>query len=437
MSIAQATPEKPHTTAQPIVCDEIGSLNPVAWQGTTKSLGDDYAAVLRLHDNRFLNVREHRGRIEILGRDRVGVLRLPSGRRVLIRTKLPGVVLVDWLAYLGEFPDIQHWDQNGNILQDDSYQSVLTSIFLHELDIVTRRHLRMDFVKSVVESPDIRGRILSHHLAQRLWRLPAIPQAVRGRNINTPQNQMLAAALDRVLIFSFDLQPESHAMLRQLRHSWSGILRSTHDLEQIIHSSMSATPTAGYRSALQLARLILTGATFDPTPGSGGDTFTISLARMWENSVSKICRELSATTGWQVAPRSETIRCWDDADRPEGPRRSMIVDTMLYRGEQRWILDAKYKRDFGNESRSDRFQMCGYVLGFGASRATLVYPTESEAITPHRGLLSTSFGNKSVTIDTIALPMIEGPKRCRKRLFEFFAKSDALKCAKQTPTNTP
>jgi hypothetical protein len=107
VSIAQATPEKPHTTAQPIVCDEIGSLNPVAWRGTTKSLGDDYAAILRLHDNRFLNVREHCGQIEIFGRDRVGVLRLPSGRRVLIRTKLPGLVLVEWLAYLGEFPDIQ------------------------------------------------------------------------------------------------------------------------------------------------------------------------------------------------------------------------------------------------------------------------------------------------------------------------------------------
>lgn len=435
--MAQVTSETLRTTAQPIVCDETGSLNPVAWRGTAKDLREDYAAILRLHENRFLDVREHCGQIEIFGRDRVGVLRLPSGRRVLIRTKVPGVVLVDWLAYLGEFPDIQHWDQNGNIAQDDSYQSVLARIFLHELDIVTRCHLRMDFVKSVVESPDIRGRILSHRLAQRLYRLPAIPQTVRGRDINTPQNQMLAAALDRVLILAGELGPESHASLRKLRHAWSGISRSTHDLEQIIQSSMSATPTAGYRSALRLARLILTGATFDPAPGSGGDTFTISLARMWENSVSKMCRELSATTGWQVAPRSETIRCWDDANGPDGPSRSMIADTMLYQGDQRWILDAKYKRDFGNESRSDRFQMCGYVLGFGASRATLVYPIASDAITPHRVLLSTSFGNRCVTIDTVALPMTEGPKRCQERLFEFFAESDALKRAKQTPTNAP
>lgn len=423
--MAQITSETLRTTAQPIVCDETGSLNPVAWRGTAKDLREDYAAILRLHESRFLDVREHCGQIEILGRDRVGILRLPSGRRVLIRTKVPGLVLVEWLAYLGEFPDIQNWDQNGNISQYDSFQTVLVGIFLHELDIVTRCHLRMDFVKSVVESPDIRGRILSHRLAQRLYRLPAIPQTVRGRDINTPQNQMLAAALDRVLILAGEIGPEKLALLRQLRHAWSGISRSTHDLEQIIQSSMSATPTAGYRSALQLARLILRGATFDPAPGSGGDTFTISLARMWEKSVSKMCRELSATTGWKVAPRSETIRCWDDAKGPDGPSRSMIADTMLYQGEQRWILDAKYKRDFGNESRSDRFQMCGYVLGFGASRATLVYPTASAAITPHRVLLSTSFGNRSVTIDTMALPMIDGPTHCREQLFEFFAKSDA------------
>lgn len=120
---------------------------------------------------------------------------------------------------------------------------------------------------------------------------------------------------------------------------------------------MSAPP-AGYRSALQLARLILTGASFDPTPGWGGDAFTISLARIWENAVSKMCRELSTQTGWHVAARSESNRRWDDAIGPDDPTRSMIADTLLRRGNQRWILDAKYKRSFGNESRNDRFQMC-------------------------------------------------------------------------------
>lgn len=407
-------------TAKLIICDEQGSLDPVAWRGSIESLSEDYAAVRRHHENRILHVQEHRGQVEIRGRDRVGVLRLPSGRRILIRTKVPGLVLLDWLVYLGEFPDIQFWDHDGNVSQGESYQSVLAGLFLREIDIVTRCHMRMGFVKFDAESPQVRGRILSHRLAQRPWRLPAIPQTVRGRSINTPANQMLAAALDRILMFVNELGNEQLAAFQQLRHSWSVISRSTEDREYIIQSSMSAPP-AGYRSALQLARLILTGATFDPTPNWGGDTFTISLARMWENAVSKMCCELSTETGWQVSPRNESIRRWDDAAGTEDPNRSMLADTLLYRGDQRWILDAKYKRSFGSESRNDRFQMCGYVLGFGANRATLVYPTESDTVTPHRVLLSTVFGDSTVKIDSVALPMSAGSKLCRERLSVFLA----------------
>lgn len=409
--------------AEPILCNEEGSLAPVAWRGSVESLGEDYAAIQRHHEERILNVQEHRGQVEIRGRDRVGVVRLPSGRRILIRTKVPGLVLLDWLVYLGEFPDIQFWDQDGNVTQSESYQSVLASLFLHELDIVTRCHMRLGFVQFDTESPQVRGRILSQRLAQRPWRLPAIPQKVRGRSINTPPNQMLAAALDRILMFVDELGSEQLAAFQQLRHSWSGISRSTEDREYIIQSSMSAPP-AGYRSALQLARLILTGAIFDPTPGWGGDTFTISLARMWENAVSKMCRELSEKTGWHVAPRTESIRRWDDSAGTDDPNRSMLADTLLYRGDQRWVLDAKYKSSFGNESRNDRFQMCGYILGFGASRATLVYPTASESDLPYRVLLSTLFGEKQVVIDSIALPMIDGPQICRLRLRELLGEAN-------------
>ncbi len=371
----------------------------------------------------FSGVQEHCGQVEIRGRDRVGVVRLPSGRRILIRTKVPGLVLLDWLVYLGEFPDIQFWEQDGNVSQSDSYQSVLAGLFLRELDIVTRCHMRMGFVQFDAESPQVRGRILSHRLAQRPWRLPAIPQTVRGRSINTPPNQMLAAALDRILMFVNELGNEQLAAFQRLRHSWSGISRSSEDREYIIQSSMSAPP-AGYRSALQLARLILTGATFDPTPGWGGDAFTISLARIWENAVTRMCRDLEPDTGWTVAPRSESIRLWDDATGPDDRRRSLIADTLLVRGSNRWVLDAKYKREYGNEDRNDRFQMCAYAARFSAERATLVYPTSSGQSPSCRVLLDTIFGSRPFLIEAAACEIAKGPAFCKRLLRELFSASN-------------
>lgn len=409
-----------------IVCDEEGSLDPVSWTGSVASLGDDYRAVLRYQEERVLKVEERRGQISVRGRDRVGFIRLPSGRRILIRTKVPGLVLLEWLVYLGEFPEIQFWDDDGNVSQSVTYQALLARLFLSELDLVSRCHMRKGFVQSDVESSDVRGRISSNLLAQRLWRLPAIPQTVRCRSIDTPPNQMLAAALDRILLFSSELDTPQLAEFQQLRHAWSGISRSNEDREYIIQSSMAAPP-AGYRSALQLARLILTGATFDPTPGWGGDTFTISLARIWENAVTKMCRELSGETDWQVAPRSETIRHWDDAIGSNEPSRLMRADTLLVKGDQRWVLDAKYKRSFGNESRNDRFQMCAYVLGFNATRATLVYPIAPEGAESHRILLSSVFGAAPVRVDALALPMSAGVNRCKLDFVKFLtADEDVL-----------
>ena len=41
--------------------------------------------------------------------DRVGLVVLPSGRRLAIRSKIESLVLLDWLAYLGEFPPLDLW----------------------------------------------------------------------------------------------------------------------------------------------------------------------------------------------------------------------------------------------------------------------------------------------------------------------------------------
>jgi 5-methylcytosine-specific restriction endonuclease McrBC regulatory subunit McrC len=94
----------------------------------------------------------------------------------------------------------------------------------------------------------------------------------------------------------------------------------------------------------------------------------------------------------------------------------MISDILLQLGTERWVLDAKYKCDFGNESRNDRFQMCAYAMGFRASRATLVYPSQESSNLDQRDLLSVDIGGVNVRVDSLALPMVNGPKKCLEAL---------------------
>lgn len=400
-----------------IVCDEVGAPNAAHWAGSISSVEADYDAIVSHARNKTIRIFEQHGVLEVYGRDRVGAIGLPSGRRILINSKISGVVLIQWLIYLREFPDLQLWDSGGNVDQSDRWQTVLVRLFLRELELVTRCHMKKGYVEMDVESPHVRGRILTTRFSQRPWRLPAIPQVVRQRSQNTPANQMLAAALDRVVLFQSELGPNQARLFEQLRNDWFDISRDGLDKHSVIQASLGATPD-GYRSALQLARLILTGAAIDQSTSFGGHTFTLSLSRIWENAVTQMFQELVPQTGWSVAPRSQSTRLWDDATGPDDRYRSLIADTLLIRGSDRWVLDAKYKRGFGNEDRNDRFQMCAYAAGFRAERATLVYPTAGDQSPTRRLLLNTMFGSQPLLIDAAACEIAKGPEYCKQQLLQ-------------------
>jgi len=101
---------------------------------------------------------------------------------------------------------------------------------------------------------------------------------------------------------------------------------------------------------------------------------------------------------------------------PDDKYRSLIADTLLVHGSDRWVLDAKYKRGFGNEDRNDRFPMCAYAAGFQAERATLVYPTQCGRKSSRRVLLDTTYGNRPLLIESLACEIADGPERCKKTL---------------------
>jgi len=127
--------------------------------------------------------------------------------------------------------------------------------------------------------------------------------------------------------------------------------------------------------------------------------------------------EISGETGWIPSPKSARTRQWDDSAGRNDPTRWLTADVMAEHEDQRWVLDAKYKRAFGNESRADRFQMCAYAVAFDADVVSLVYPLAKFG-SQRRILLGTRVGQKHVTIDSINLPMCAGPESCKAALIE-------------------
>jgi 5-methylcytosine-specific restriction endonuclease McrBC regulatory subunit McrC len=394
-----------------IVCYECGS-GERAWSGTRSSLGGDYEALVAFGKKGLLDIECSKDDVQINGTDKVGTLLLPSGRRIIIKSKIPNVVVLQWLQFLGEFPDLEGWENEPGVTDQETLQDCIAQLFIHELFRLTQQFMRKDFVPVQHSSSTIHGKVLARRLCQAMHKLPSVPQLARVRTYDSLYNIVLAIALDKTLPLLSDENRDKHDMAR-LREEWAYISRDVPDVISAVINSQWTCPF-GYRSALQLARLIILGrAAIDAESGVGGEIFTISLEKIWEDGLREIFEELQVETSWTVLKSS---RPWADMKDNGDTSRWMTADILVERDNIRWILDAKYKNDFRQETREDRFQVCAYSLGFDAYRATLVYPTQISTSEDIRLLLDANYAERKVRIDSIALPMADGPEVCKEKI---------------------
>ena len=399
-----------------IICYESGS-GAAPWSGSVESLGQDRDALRDLAAKGLLQVESESvgDKVRVCGTDRVGLLLLPSGRRVVIQSKVPSLAILEWLAFLGEFPPLKIWLPDPAVTTGEDLYGCIARLFLRELEIVARRFLRKDFTQVKRRSSTLRGKLLMTPLCRAMHRLPETLQLCRTRTLDTAYNTVLALALDKCPILLGGGALAERRAMAHLRDSWANVSRDISDVVSAVTEAQWASPP-GYRVALQLARLILIGAALDPSSGKGGQVFTLSLAAIWENSLRRLFAELQDATGWTRLADAERTRRWDDPVGKMDKNRWMTADVMVERHGVRWVLDAKYKRGYGDEARTDRFQMCAYAVGFFADRVTLVYPTGSGHSAKTRLLLNTIMGGHSITVDSVELPMAEGPATCMEAL---------------------
>jgi 5-methylcytosine-specific restriction endonuclease McrBC regulatory subunit McrC len=405
-----------------IVCFEVGSGNFAAWSSSRRELGEDFKTISTLADRDVISLDVQGEDVAIRGAMCVGLFVLPSGRRLTIRSKVSSLKLLEWLAYLGEFPDLTSWTPDAGVTAGDDWHQCLARLFLYALERATQQHVRMDYVPLEAEGQEIRGRVMLKVLGRRLHRLPRVPQIQRRRTLDTPFNIVLALALDRLPVLLADGQRDDSRRIARLREQWASIRRHIDDPVAAVTAAQWGCPS-GYREVLQLARLILIGAVLDPTSKMGGHAFTLPMATIWEKALRQMLRGLAQETGWRIAAYREHSRRWDDPTGRDDPKRWLTADVIVERNGARWLLDAKYKCEFGDESRADRFQMCAYAVSFNADRVSLVYPIATPHSHGSRVLLTTRIGGKPLTIDSLALPMAAGPEACRSALL-LYASSD-------------
>jgi hypothetical protein len=411
-----------------ITCGEIGSNDAARWSAPLRLSPEDLAAVEALEAEGVLATRADAGGMSLAGVDHVGTLTLPGGRRVHIRPKIGDMVLLDWLAYLGDAPAASSPAASERYAPGGGFAALVARQFLNELERLTRRGPRATFERQRHHSSTVRGRILTGALARTFHRFPSIPQSRRQRTLDTPHHRLLAAALNRAAALLGEANESARISI--LKAEWSDLAKTFETLEGTLAACKSDCPP-GYAPAVRLAALILLGASPARSSPAQGATLLVSLASLWERALRQMCREIAVATGWRPVPDAARTKRWDDGPGLRDPTRWMTADVILESANRRWVLDAKYKLGYGDEERNDRFQMTAYAMAFNARRATLVYPTSDTPCARWRLLLAGQSGGQPTTIDSIELPMSAGPPDCRRAL------SDAMLSLGAAPASPP
>lgn len=410
------------TLVDVIGCGEQGHDDRERWSSWWRPASGDVEALRDLESKRLLKL-EHGagGDVRIAGISSCGRARLPSGLMLDIRPKISAIRLVRWLVYTGTIPPLEGWEEDdGAISSGGAVLDVIARLFTRELTRVTRFHRRAGYVSMAAQTSAVRGRVEVKRLGKVADRLPSLPCTFRARTMDTLANRVLARALDatRALSTMRDREGTWRGELEWLAREWRDIEREVGHLGGSIQASLERPPI-GYRAALRLARLMLLGGALDDERGEGGDLFLIDMSRVWEVGLRRMFDRWARGHGHRVATSSERWRPWSDSPDTERAR-GLAVDAMVYAGRP-IILDAKYKRDYGRESREDRFQMAAYSMAFGARAAILVYPTAAQQGRIRLLLRTAVPGSLPSEVHAADLPMALGPADCEAELERLFS----------------
>ena len=108
------------------------------WNGSRRALGDDWPTIESLASRGVIQIEMRDDRVAISGATRVGLIVLPSGRRLVIRSKIPSLTLLEWLAYLGEFPSLSSWLPDPGVAaqatEQDDWHRCIGRLFLYALE---------------------------------------------------------------------------------------------------------------------------------------------------------------------------------------------------------------------------------------------------------------------------------------------------------------
>lgn len=334
----------------------------------TGDLSADDAQYLAAQLGSTLSIKRNvnSGKIEIDPHQFVGLLTLPSGRRLRISPKIPARNLFRMLASAYELPSPFREEPAATAALDEVLEFVV-EYFVDRVQERIDRGLYREYVEREENLPVVKGRIVfaddiraNFALRQRTWcRFGELTWDV-------PDNQVLRQVANLLAGWGFSTQLTSR------------LGRIVALLDEVSDSRFVSDDLAGFRyhrhnddywELHQLCRIFLEFSSPNEDVGPVPlRSFLIDMNVLFERFVEQQFR-LMLKRPWSVEYQSHA---W----LAEGGRVLLKPDLVIRRGNKpQLVLDCKYKRlETGRYKNHDLYQVLAYCTALGLNVGTLIYP---------------------------------------------------------------
>lgn len=302
-----------------------------------------------------------------------------DGRRITILPKVP----IDRVMFLlGYVTGSRHWiDGDAGMAPRIDLVDAVASLFLRVAHRAIDRGLLAGYHEVHEVESTVRGRI---DLAEQLRRRPGLSSPIAlsyaQHDHDILENQLLLSAT--LLLARLPLRdPRVRQQLRRLEESFPDVtplLTPRRDLPAVHWTRLNGY----YRPAVELARLLLSGASPELAPGTvSTDSLRLDMSEVFEDFVRTALAEAAHLSPAQFPDGDHCSPLFlDDASRVR-----LKPDLSLRSGTD-WVFvgDVKYKRDVGPGHSADLYQLHVYAAATQLSEATLIYAYGPAGVKTHQ-----------------------------------------------------
>lgn len=300
--------------------------------------------------------------------------------------------------------------------------STIATGFERVLAHYVSRGIERRYLPRTIVTSRPRGRIDVTASAVRLasrGRTHQVVCSVRPLTDDTPFNQaVLAGAARAEQLLRRDRVPATLTSLRRSMMTLTGVRRDIAPDFRIVRSELDPH-REDHQTLLSLAELLVSGVPALPRSEQHDARHPMSawlnVERLFEEAVLTITRRSVASIGAMVhAGRGDGVHLFSRrSGDPQTIRKAADPDVVIRRGDDIWLLDAKYRRHRRDFSEEELYQLIAHAGAYRASAAALVAPLRAGDTLGYRWLGRDTRGTAYyiVTVDPTTQSGMESPIR--------------------------